>query len=172
MEILLGVSGGVACYKSAMICSVLIQQGHGVNVILTESATRFIGAPTFEALSGRAVALSGFDSRYPLGPHIQLAKQADLFLVAPATANIIAKAAQGIADDLLSTTLLSFRGRLVFAPAMNSEMWNKVAVQRNVDQLRSDGVEMIGPDSGWQSCREQGEGRMSQPEEIVARITG
>ena len=138
-EILLGVSGGVACYKSAMICSRLVQAGHGVSVILTQAASKFIGAATFEALSGRSVATSTFDAAYPLGPHIELAKKSDILLVAPATANIIAKAAHGIADDLLSTTLLSFTGMVFFAPAMNSEMWSKASVQRNVD-LRHDFV--------------------------------
>ena len=166
-EILLGVSGGVACYKSAMICSRLVQAGNSVTVVLTEAATRFIGAPTFEALSGRPVATSAFDSSYPLGPHIELARRADLLLVAPATANLIAKAANGIADDLLSTTLLSFVGPVYFAPAMNVEMWSKPSVQRNVEQLVSDGVNMIGPESGWQSCRDKGVGRMSEPEKIL-----
>lgn len=169
-EILLGVSGGVACYKAAIVCSKLVQSGYGVSVILTRSAGEFIGAPTFEALSGRPVSDSTFNAGFPLGPHIELARRADLLLVAPATANIIAKAAQGIADDLLSTTLLSFTGPVWFAPAMNAEMWSKPSVQRNVKQLREDGVEMIGPAAGWQSCRERGVGRMSEPQEIVAAI--
>lgn len=170
-EILLGVSGGVACYKSAMICSKLVQAGHGVSVILTKAATKFIGPATFEALSGRAVAIESFDSAFPLGPHIELAKKADLFVVAPATANIIAKAAMGVADDLLSTTFLSFAGPVFLAPAMNQEMWSKAAVQRNVAQLIEDGVQMIGPEAGWQSCRDQGVGRMTDPEEIIARLS-
>ena len=140
-EILLGVSGGVACYKSAMICSKLVQQGHGVSVILTSAAQEFIGAATFAALSGRAVSTSSFESNYPLGPHIELAKRAEIMLVAPATANLLAKVANGIADDLLSTTLLSFTGTIYFAPAMNAEMWNKASVQRNVAQ----------DPSGWHS---------------------
>ena len=171
-EIILAVSGGIACYKAAVICSRLVQSGHGVSVVLTESASRFVGAPTFEALSGRPCSCSMFDSRFPLGPHIELARRADLMLVAPATANLLAKAAHGIADDLLSTLLLSFTGRVLFAPAMNAEMWQKASVQRNVSQLVSDGVEMIGPESGWQSCRDQGEGRMSEPDTIVKALVG
>ena len=167
-EILLGVSGGVACYKSAMVCSKLVQAGYGVTVIMTRSAQEFIGAPTFEALSGRSVAIASFDPGFPLGPHIELAKRAQVMLVAPATANIIAKAAQGIADDLLSTTLLSFTGKVFFAPAMNTEMWSKKSVQRNLQQIQEDGAALIGPESGWQSCRDQGLGRMTEPAEIVS----
>jgi phosphopantothenoylcysteine decarboxylase len=111
-----------------------------------------------------------FDPRYPLGAHIELARQADIFCVAPATANLMAKAAHGIADDLLSTLLLSFSGAKLLAPAMNTEMWANAAVQRNVKQLQTEGYEFIGPDSGWLSCRDKGAGRMAEPEEIHAKI--
>ena len=107
---------------------------------------------------------------HPLGPHIELARQAELLCVAPATANFLAKAARGLADDLLSTLLLSFTGPVLVAPAMNSEMWEKPAVQRNVAQLRDDGFHIVDPGEGWQSCRERGVGRMAEPAEIAAAI--
>lgn len=140
--------------------------------MMTESAERFIGPATFAALSGRPVATSLFDCRFPLGAHIELARWADLFLVAPATANLISKAALGMADDLLSTLMLSFDGPVFLAPAMNAEMWAKPSVQRNVQRLRDDGVKILGPNSGWQSCRDQGEGRMVEPDEILEAIAG
>ena len=170
-EILLGVSGGIACYKAAALCSKLAQDGFSVSVIMTQSANQFIGAATFEALSGRKVCDSVFDSARPLGAHIELARQADLFLIAPATANFIGKVANGIADDLLTATVLSFTKQIYFAPAMNVEMWGKSSVQRNVDRLQKDGLRMIGPGTGWQSCREQGLGRMSEPDEIYEVIS-
>lgn len=169
-EVLLGVAGGVASYKSAALCSKLVQTGYGVTVICTESAKSFVGAATFEALSGRKVCSRIFDASFPLGPHIELARKADLMVIAPATANIIGRIANGIADDLLSTTVLSFTGRRLFAPSMNVEMWNKPAVARNVSQMVEDGWDLVRPDAGWQSCRESGTGRMSDPEEIFARI--
>jgi phosphopantothenoylcysteine decarboxylase/phosphopantothenate--cysteine ligase len=169
-EILIGVCGGVSAYKSAAMVSRLVQDGHGVTVVLTRSAKRFIGAATFRALTGRQVVRDIFDPSYPLGAHIELARLADILCVAPATANLLAKAAHGIADDLLSTLLLTFTGPKLLAPAMNTEMWAQAAVQRNVDQLKADGYRLIGPASGWLSCRDQGAGRMSEPEEIRAAI--
>lgn len=170
-EILIGVSGGVAAYKSAALTSQLVQAGHGVTVVMTAGAEEFIGPATFRALTGRSVSRGSFPPHeYPLGPHIELARQADLVCIAPATANMLAKAATGIADDLLSTLLLSFEGPVLMAPAMNCEMWAKRSVERNVAQLRRDGVHFIGPEEGWLSCREKGAGRMSQPETIAAEI--
>lgn len=170
-EILLGVSGGVAAYKTAALASQLVQAGHGVSVVMTSAAEEFIGAATFRALTGRPVATCAFPpDSHPLGPHIELARAADLLCVAPATANLLAKAAHGMADDLLSTLLLSFQGPRLFAPAMNNEMWEKPAVQRNVAQLKDDGVQFVGPDEGWLSCREKGAGRMAEPAEIAATI--
>ncbi len=170
-EILIGVSGGVAAYKSAALVSKLVQEGHGVSVVMTAAAEEFIGAATFRALTGRSVATSSFPPHeHPLGPHIELARQANVLCVAPATANTLAKAAQGIADDLLSTLLLSFEGPVLMAPAMNCEMWGKPVVQRNVAQLRADGVHLIGPEEGWLSCRVKGAGRMSEPDAIAAGI--
>lgn len=169
-EILIGVSGGVSAYKTAALVSRLVQDGLGVTVVMTPAAKRFIGAATFRALTGRQVVRGVFDRRFPLGAHIELARKADLLCVAPITANLIAKAAQGIADDLLSTLLLSFSGPKLLAPAMNSEMWANAAVQRNVEQLLADGYQFIGPDSGWLSCRDKGAGRMAEPDKIHAKI--
>jgi phosphopantothenoylcysteine decarboxylase/phosphopantothenate--cysteine ligase len=138
---------------------------------MTDAAQRFVGPATFAALSGRAVVTTMWQSeRYPLGPHIELAKQADLLCIAPMTANMLAKAAHGIADDLISTLLLSFTGPVLLAPAMNCEMWTKPAVQRNVVQCQADGYRVIGPESGWLSCRDQGAGRMVEPETLLAAI--
>jgi phosphopantothenoylcysteine decarboxylase len=169
-EVLVGVSGGIAAFKTAMLVSQLVQAGARVRVAMTESARRFVGPATFAALSGRAVATEVFDDAYPLGAHIELGQQAELYCVAPATANFLAKAARGLADDLLSTVYLCVRGPVLVAPAMNAEMWEHPAVQRNVAQLRSDGVVIIEPEEGWLSCRQKGVGRMAAPERILAAI--
>ena len=168
-EILLGITGGIAAYKSATIVSRLTQRGIGVTVVMTRSATKLIAPQTLEALSGRPVYDSVFGSKKS-HVHIELARAADLFCIAPATANILAKAAHGIADDLVSTLLLSFDKPVLFAPAMNGVMWNKPSVQRNVEQLLSDGMFFVGPESGHLSCGEAGAGRMAEPEMIVERI--
>jgi phosphopantothenoylcysteine decarboxylase/phosphopantothenate--cysteine ligase len=169
-ELLIGVTGGVAAYKTAAVVSGLVQAGAAVSVVMTESASQFIGAATFEALTGRPVTRQIFDDHFPLGAHIELAERAELLCVAPATANFIAKAAQGLADDLLSTLFLSFEGPVLLAPAMNCEMWEKPPVQRNVQRLRDDGIQLVGPEAGWLSCRKRGVGRMAAPEGILAAI--
>ncbi|MDA7978515.1 MAG: phosphopantothenoylcysteine decarboxylase [Pirellulales bacterium] len=174
-EIILGVTGGIAAYKSAALCSLAVQSGCDVTVVMTDAATRFVGPATFAALTGRAVRRHVFDTdgpgaSHPLGAHIELAREASLLCVAPASASFLAKAAHGLADDLLSTLYLSFTGKVLIAPAMNTEMWNKPVVQRNVAQLQADGADIIGPDSGWLSCRDTGAGRMSSPEAIWERI--
>lgn len=169
-EIILGVSGGVAAYKSAMLASSLVQSGFGVRVVMTAPAQKFVGPATFAALSGRPVVTEMFDPAFPLGPHIELARRADLLVVAPATAAFLANAAQGNAPDLLSTLYLCFQGPVLVAPAMNSEMWDKLAVQRNVAQLVSDGVQVIQPEEGWLSCRTRGAGRMAEPASIAELI--
>jgi phosphopantothenoylcysteine decarboxylase/phosphopantothenate--cysteine ligase len=170
-ELLIGVTGGIAAYKTAALVSQLVQAGSAVRVVMTDSATRFVGPATFEALSGRPVCTDVFnDPQHPLGAHISLAETADLMCVAPATANFLAKMAHGIADDLLSTLYLSFTGSVLVAPAMNCEMWAKPAVLRNVSQLRADGVHIIDPQEGWLSCRTKGVGRMAAPEDIFAAI--
>ena len=149
-----------------------MQAGAGVTVVLTAAGQKFVGAATFAALTARPVLTDVFDEQqHPLGAHIELARHADLLCVAPATANFLAHAAQGLAGDLLSTLYLSFTGPVLLAPAMNCEMWDKPAVQRNVAQLQADGVHFVGPEEGWLSCRTLGLGRMASPEKIFARIT-
>ena len=169
-EILIGVSGGIAAYKAADLVSKLVQSGHSVSVAMSRAAAQFVGAPTFAALSGHAVTTDLFDPTYPLGAHIELARRADLFCVAPATANFLARAANGFGDDLLSALYLSFEGGVIMAPAMNQEMWAKPSVQRNVQRLKEDGVTFVGPDEGWLSCRDKGMGRMSDVADILHAI--
>jgi phosphopantothenoylcysteine synthetase/decarboxylase len=168
-ELLVGVTGGIAAYKTASLVSRLVQAGAGVSVVMTRSATRLVAPQTFEALTRRAVHTRMFGRG--AHPHIELAEAAELLCVAPATANVLAKATCGLADDLLSTLLLSFEGPVVMAPAMNDRMWRKPAVQRNVAQLRTDGVVFVGPAEGYLSCGTHGVGRMAEPEEIFRVIT-
>jgi phosphopantothenoylcysteine decarboxylase/phosphopantothenate--cysteine ligase len=170
-EVLVGVTGGIAAYKTAFLVSRLVQSGAAVTVIMTRSAEQFVGQSTFSALSGRPVHTELFrDERNPLGAHIELARRAELLCVAPASANFLAKAAHGLADDLLTTLYLCFQGPVLLAPAMNSEMWRKPAVQRNVAQVTADGARVIQPQDGWLSCREQGVGRMADPEQILQAV--
>jgi phosphopantothenoylcysteine decarboxylase len=170
-EIIVGVSGGIAAYKAAALTSLLVQQGAGVTAVLTRNARRFVGAATFAALTGRPVATRSFDPGvHPLGAHIELAGQADLVVVAPASADLLAKVAGGAADDLLTTLLLCVECPVVMAPAMNSAMWSKPSVQRNVRQVADDGAHIVQPGTGWLSCRQQGAGRMAEPEEIAGVI--
>ncbi len=170
-EIVVGVTGGIAAFKTAALVSQLVQSGAGVIVATTAAAEQFVGPATLAALTGRPVARSIFDEQqYPLGAHIALAERAQLLVVAPASADFLAKAAQGHADDLLSTLYLAFSGRVLMAPAMNTAMWEKPAVQRNIAQLRTDGVRFVDPESGWLSCRQVGAGRMAAPEAILAAI--
>ncbi|MGD0898226.1 MAG: flavoprotein [Thermoguttaceae bacterium] len=167
-EILIGVTGGIAAYKTAALVSQLVQAGAGVSVVMTRSATRLVGPKTFEALTGRPVGTRVFG---PGGhPHIDAARKAEILCVAPATANFLAKAAWGLADDLLSTILLAVECPVILAPAMNCEMWRKPAVQRNVAQLRSDGIVLVDPEEGYLSCGEVGAGRMAEPEKIFTVI--
>ena len=170
-EVIVGVSGGIAAYKTAALVSTLVQSGTSVTVVMTSAAREFIGPATFAALTGRPVAEKIFaEDAHPLGAHIELAQRAELLCVAPATANVLAKMAGGMADDLLSTLALCFTGPVLLAPAMNCEMWEKPAVQRNVAQLRKDGVHFVDPEEGWLSCRQRGVGRMAAPEKILAAI--
>jgi phosphopantothenoylcysteine decarboxylase/phosphopantothenate--cysteine ligase len=167
-RILLAVGGGIAAYKSAMLCSRLVQAGNHVQTVMTRSATEFLGPATLAALSGRAVGLSGFElQRHPLGSHIELAAGVDLMIVAPATADLIGKFARGIADDLVSTLYLQNTAPVLIAPAMSDPMWAKPAVARNIALLLQDGCRLVGPESGWLSCRVKGQGRMSEPETIL-----
>ncbi|MGY8768252.1 MAG: flavoprotein [Pirellulales bacterium] len=169
-EVVIGVTGGVAAYKTATLVSRLVQADIHVTTIMTAAAQQFIGAATFASLSGRPVATQVFDPSYPLGAHIELSRRADLLCIAPASADYLAKTANGLTDDLPSTLYLAFTGPVLMAPAMNAEMWAQPAVQRNVHRLVEDGVQMIGPEEGWLSCRDQGAGRMSEPETILSTI--
>jgi phosphopantothenoylcysteine synthetase/decarboxylase len=170
-EIVLGVTGGVAAYKSADLCSKLVQLGAGVSVVMTKSAHRFIGATTFEALTSRPVHTQPFEPlEHFQGEHIGLPRRAGLIVIAPATAHTIARIAHGMADDLLSTLVLASTVPILFAPAMNCDMWAKTSVQRNVRQLVSDGLLMIEPDVGWLSCGQTGPGRMAEVPTIISRI--
>jgi len=170
-EIVLGVSGGIACYKAAALASLLVQGEARVTAVLTRNARRFVGAATFAALTGRPVATRSFASEaFPLGAHVELAARAAAVIVAPATADLLAKAAAGIADDLLTTLLLCASCPVVMAPAMNTAMWEKPAVQRNIAVLVGDGVTMVPPESGWLSCRQRGPGRMAEPETIARAV--
>jgi phosphopantothenoylcysteine decarboxylase/phosphopantothenate--cysteine ligase len=170
-EILLGVTGGVAAYKAAELTSRLVQSGAKISVVLTAAAENFIGPTTFEALTARPVHRDAFrPQEHFQGEHIGLARRADLFVVAPATADFLAKVANGHADDLLSTLALAVTCPALFAPAMNADMWAKPAVRRNVARLRDDGVNFVDPGSGWLSCGQIGPGRMAEPAEILAAI--
>jgi phosphopantothenoylcysteine decarboxylase len=166
-SIVVGVSGGIAAYKSATLVSRLVQRGFDVSVVMTDAALKFVGPATFAALCGRAPVTCAFDARYPLGPHIELATDCQLFVVAPATAHVLASCAHGLADCLLTTLYLHMECPVLFAPAMSAAMWTKPAVARNVDQLKYDGVHFVGPVTGWLSCRKLGPGRMSEPEDIL-----
>lgn len=169
-SIVLAVTGGIAAYKSAILTSRLVQAGHRVRVVMTSSAEKFIGRATFRALTGQTVVSDLYDASFSLGAHIELARDYDHLIVAPATANFLAKAATGVGDDLVSTLYLCFTGQVLVAPAMNVEMWKHAAVQRNVSQLHEDGIKFVGPQAGWLSCRTQGIGRMAEPETIVEAI--
>lgn len=170
-EILIGITGGIAAYKTAALVSQLVQGGARVSVAMTRAARQFVGVDTLAALTGRPVATDLFEPNlFPLGAHIELSQRAELFCVAPATADFLAKAAHGLADDLVSTLYLVFAGPVLVAPAMNPDMWAKAAVQRNVQQLRDDGVQIITPDEGWLSCRRSGPGRMAEPDRIQLDI--
>jgi phosphopantothenoylcysteine decarboxylase/phosphopantothenate--cysteine ligase len=170
IDIIVAVTGGVAAFKSAALTSQLVQRDHSVRAVMTESARRFLGPATLMALTGRPVVTELFDPSMPLGAHIELARDAKLLCVAPATANFLFSAAHGQANDLLSTLYLCFDGPIVVAPAMNVEMWNKASVQRNLQQLRDDGVHVVDPQEGWLSCRQKGMGRMADPETILAAV--
>ncbi len=170
-RILLGVTGGVAAYKAAELVRRLQDQGATMDVVMTEAATRFVGTATFQALSGRPVYTDAWDTRVPNGmAHIELGRAADLLLIAPCSADFLAKIAHGRADDLLSTLCVARNRPLAVAPAMNREMWANPATRRNVALLHEDGLVFIGPAAGDQACGETGDGRMSEPDEIVEAV--
>ncbi|HEU0185665.1 MAG TPA: bifunctional phosphopantothenoylcysteine decarboxylase/phosphopantothenate--cysteine ligase CoaBC [Blastocatellia bacterium] len=170
MKVLLGVTGCVGAYKAAEILRGLQRQGVQIRVVMTRHATEFVRPLTFEALSGQPVIVEMFDRpNYATIEHISVAREADLLLVAPATANTMAKFAHGIADDFLSTVYLSNTNPVLIAPAMNVEMWNHSATRANIEILRDRGVLFVAPGVGYQACGEVGMGRLAEPEEIVER---
>jgi phosphopantothenoylcysteine decarboxylase/phosphopantothenate--cysteine ligase len=172
-RIVLGLSGGIACYKSAELVRRMIDLGATVDVVMTDAATHFITAVTMQALSGRPVFLDAWDARIPNNmPHIDLTRGADAILIAPASADFMAKLVQGRADDLLSTLCLARACPLLVAPAMNREMWAAAPTQRNVEQLKTDGVKILGPGNGDQACGETGDGRMLEPAQLLAEMVG
>ncbi len=170
-HVVLGVTGGIAAYKACEVVSRLRKLHAEVDVIMTENATRLVQPLTFETLSNRPVCVDTF-SRIESWDvkHISLAQKADIMVVAPATANIMAKLAHGIADDMLSTTLLATKAPILLAPAMNTGMWTAEATQQNLQTLLSRGVKTVGPGSGFLACGDTGSGRMSEPAEIVEAI--
>ena len=170
-EVLLCVTGGIACYKSAELTSRLTQAGAGVTVAMTESARHFVAPLTFQALSGRRVFTSMWQAEADYRPgHLSLTEDADLMIIAPATANILAKMACGIADELVSTLALSAHGTcdILLAPAMNTRMWEAPATQANLATLTERGVHIVGPTEGHLACGEVGKGRMAEPADILA----
>jgi len=170
-RILLGVTGGIAAYKAATLCRAFIRAGADVQVVMTAAACRLVTPATMQALSGKPVFTDMWDDRVPdnMG-HIELSRDRELIVIAPATADFLAKLATGLADDLLSTLCLARECPLTVAPAMNRQMWESPATQRNIATLRVDGVGVLGPASGDQACREVGMGRMLEPEEILAEV--
>ncbi len=170
-EIVLGVTGGIAAYKSAELVSRLRRLGANVHVIMTKNATEFVAPLTFQTLSSNEVTVDTFRApEYWNVEHVALAQRAEVFVIAPATANILAKMAHGIADDMLSTTVLATKAPILVAPAMNTGMWTAEATRDNMHILKSRGVHVIGPDSGRLACGDNGAGRMSEPAEIVEAI--
>ena len=165
-RVVVGVTGGIAAYKACELVSRLKKRGAQVRVVLTEHACQFVAPLSFETLSGNAAYTDSFDRKYEIG-HVSLAKWAELMIVAPATANAMAKMACGIADDLLSTTYLAMTAPVLLAPAMNSAMWRNVATQANLKTLLGRGVRTVGPDSGRLACGDADVGRMAEPEAIV-----
>ena len=169
--IVLGVTGGIAAYKSAQLASNLLKKGYDVHVIMTKNATEFVTPLTFEVLTNNKVAVDTFDRNFDYNVnHVSLAKKADLFVVAPATANVIAKFASGIADDMLTTSYLAFYCPTLIAPAMNTAMLEHVATKRNMDILQSDGVHFVSSDVGYLACGDVGAGRLADIADIEAQI--
>src|SRR6201991_830327 len=165
-RVVVGVAGGIAAYKAATVVRQLTEAGHSVRVIPTESALRFVGAATFEALSGESVQTGVFED-VPRVPHVAIGQGADLVVVAPATADLLARAAHGRADDLLTAALLTARCPVLFAPAMHTEMWEHPATRANVALLRERGAIVLDPASGRLTGKDTGPGRLAEPDEIA-----
>ncbi len=171
-ETLVAVCGGIAAYKVCQVVSELVQRGAGVSVAMTKAARKFVGSVTFQALTGRPVLEGLWSSAEPADiQHIERTDAADLILIAPATANIVGKIAAGIADDLVSTLVISAVSPVVLAPAMNNHMWANPVVQENVTRLESRGFLLVGPGEGWLACGSVGMGRMAEPAEILEVVT-
>jgi len=174
-KIVLGLTGGIACYKAAEFARALVKAGASVQVVMTEAARHFITPVTMQALSGHTVYTDQWDSRIANNmAHIDLTRDADAIIIAPCSADFMRKLVHGAADDLLSTLCLArpHEVPLLVAPAMNVEMWDKPATQRNVAQLKSDGITLLGPAAGDQACGETGLGRMLEPEQLLEALTG
>jgi phosphopantothenoylcysteine decarboxylase/phosphopantothenate--cysteine ligase len=171
-EVIVGVCGSISAYKVCEVVSQLVQRGAGVTVVMTDSAQKFVTPLTFEALSGRPVRTNLF-STVDTGDtqHIKLTERADLMLVAPATTNTLAKIAHGLADDIVSLMVCAAACPVVFAPAMNSRMWDHPIAQENYARLAQLGYRFIGPEPGWLACRTMGVGRLSEPAKILEEVT-
>jgi phosphopantothenoylcysteine decarboxylase/phosphopantothenate--cysteine ligase len=170
-RLLLGITGGIAAYKAAELVRLLVKQGVEVQVVMTQAATQFITPVTLQALSGRPVFTDLWDNRIDNGmAHIEFTRDADAILIAPASADFLAKLVHGEADDLLSTLCLARACPMYVAPAMNVQMWQNPATQRNIATLKNDGIQVLGPDSGVQACGEEGLGRMLEPELLLDQL--
>jgi phosphopantothenoylcysteine decarboxylase/phosphopantothenate--cysteine ligase len=173
-RIIVGIGGGIACYKVAHVVSRLAQAGDEVTVLMTESACRFVTPLTFQALSGRPVYTSPWEHVESHDPqHVDLARSADCMLIAPATMDLLARLATGRADDVVTLVAAAYdwpARPLLVAPSMNETMWNKPSTQRNLDRLREDGATILEPTTGWQACRTVGAGRLAEPETILERV--
>lgn len=170
-KIVLGISGGIAAYKTPELARQLMQEGASVQVVMTEAATQFVTPVTMQALTGNPVFTSQWDSSVSNNmAHIELSRSADAIVIAPASADLMAKLSLGLADDLLSTLCLARDCPLLLAPAMNKQMWEHAATQRSVERLNKDGVTLLGPASGFQACGEVGMGRMLEPFEIAEQV--
>jgi phosphopantothenoylcysteine decarboxylase len=171
-EIILAVCGGIAAYKSAEICSKLVQRGAGLTVVMTKDAEKFITTLTFQALSARPVHTDIFNLLDSSDPqHIALTERADLMLIAPATANMLAKVAHGLSDDLVSLMISAAACPVVFCPSMNNRMWDNPINQENVTKLANLGYTFLGPEAGWLACRNVGAGRLTEPQTIIDEVT-
>ncbi|HMM81851.1 MAG TPA: bifunctional phosphopantothenoylcysteine decarboxylase/phosphopantothenate--cysteine ligase CoaBC [Terrimesophilobacter sp.] len=170
MNVVVGVTGGIAAYKAVAVIRALVLEGHDVHVVATESALRFVGMPTLEAISRNPVSHELFEGVAQVR-HVAIGQSADVIVLAPATANTIARLAAGLADDLLGTTILASTAPLVIAPAMHTEMWHNAATVHNVATLRQRGVIIVGPATGQLTGTDSGPGRMAEPEEIVDAVT-
>lgn len=169
--VLLGVTGGIAAYKSASLASKLVKAGAEVRVIMTENATNFINPITFESLTGHKCVVDTFDRNFEFKvEHVALAQKADVIIIAPATANVMAKLAYGLADDMLTTTVLASKAPKIIAPAMNTGMYENPATQHNIEVLKGYGMEVITPASGYLACGDVGAGKMPEPEDLYEHI--